>query len=281
MKSFSLYCATETSAYDELILPLLHRMFNLEKLDLYLVISRRISFLDGKSLERNLLNHQPKLNQLTFNIRSTVRLNDQINLLSNKDIQSTFDHFSNKRIISCVDYFSEIKQGQCHIYSYPYRWADYHQITNHFPGEISKYVREISLFDERPFEHSFFLRISKSFPYLKKFTLINEKAQNEKQCGQFDGEDEQLSISEYPHLSLLDLTDAHDDYLEEFLLHTNTSLSNHLYLSVDYQRLKRVTQRFTRNATRNNCRKLRSLGLIGINRVPPRVKDYFPQTNIF
>lgn len=127
-----------------------------------------------------------------------------------------------------------------------------------------------------------FFRISKSFPYLKKFTLINEKAQNEKQCGQFDGngENEHLSIREYPYLSVLNLTEAHDDYLEEFLLHTNTSLSNHLYLSVDYQRLKRVTQGFRRNATRKNCQKLGSLGLIGINRVPLHVKEYFPQTNI-
>lgn len=188
--------------------------------------------------------------------------------------------FQTRESFSSVDYFYEIKQAQCHIYSYPYRWSAYHQITNHFPGGISDYVREISLFDERPFEHSFFLRISKSFPYLRKLTVTNEKAQNEKQCGRFDGENEHLAISEYPHLSVLKLIEAHDDYLDEFLLHTNTSLPNQLYLSVDYLGLKRVTQRFTRNATRNNCQKLRSLGLIGPDRVPRYVQEYFPQTKI-
>jgi hypothetical protein len=68
-----------------------------------------------------------------------------------------------------------MKQGQFHIYSYPYEWKEYHKITNNFPGGISKYVREISLFDEQPFEHYFFLQISKSFPFMKKLTLINGK----------------------------------------------------------------------------------------------------------
>ncbi len=138
---------------------------------------------------------------------------------------------------------------------------EYHKITNHFPGGISKYVREISLFDEQPFEHVLFFQISKSFPFLKKLTLINGKPQNEKQCGKLDDKNEHLSITEYPHRSQLNLTEAHDDYIEEFLVDTKTCLPNNLYLSVDYQGLKRVTQHFTSNTTRNNSKKLRCLGL--------------------
>lgn len=245
-------------------------MLNLEKLDLYLVISGKNIFLNGNHLKENLLNHLTKLNQLTFNIRSTIRLNNEMNILSNEDIQCTFKDFSNNRIVSCVDYFSEMKQGQCHIYSYPYQWKEYHQITNHFPGDRSKYVREISLFDEQSFEHDFFLQISKSFPLMRKLTLINEKAQDKK--------NHHLSITEYPHLSYLNLTDAHDDYIEEFFLQKNTSLPDHLHLSVDYQGFKRVTQHFTSHTTRNNCQKLRSLALIGKNRIPKYVNEYFPQT---
>ncbi|CAF3888150.1 unnamed protein product [Rotaria sp. Silwood1] len=166
LKCFSLYCNTDTFVYDELIIPLLHRMLNLEKLHLYLIIGCKNTFIDGNNLKRNIINHMPQLNILTFNIRSTVRLHNQINLLSNEDIQYTFNDFQNNQIITCVDYFSEIERGQCHIYSCPYELKEYHKITNNFPGGIFKYVREISLCDQRPFEHDFFF-----FKFLNHFHL--------------------------------------------------------------------------------------------------------------
>jgi hypothetical protein len=70
-------------------------MFNLEKLDLDLVICCKNAFIDGNSLKKNIINHMPKLNKFTFNIRSTVRLDNQINLLSN-DIST-----GSKFFISC------------------------------------------------------------------------------------------------------------------------------------------------------------------------------------
>ncbi|CAF3618637.1 unnamed protein product, partial [Rotaria socialis] len=91
---------------------------------------------------------------------------------------------------------------------------------------------------------------------------------------------EHLSIAEYPHLSQLNLTEAHDDYIEEFLVDTKACLPNNLNISVDYQVLKRVTQHFTNNTIRNNCKKLRSLGLIGKCRIPKYVKEYFSHTKI-
>ncbi len=78
-------------------------MFNLEKLDLYLAICCKNALIDGNNLEKNIINHMAKLNKFTFNIRSTVRLDNQINLLSNEDIQYTFIDFPNNQIISCVD----------------------------------------------------------------------------------------------------------------------------------------------------------------------------------
>ncbi|CAF2544542.1 unnamed protein product [Rotaria sp. Silwood2] len=69
----------------------------------------------------------------------------------------------------------------CHIYSYPYTLKYYDDITNNFPGGILIYVRKVSLFDERPFEHEFFLRIQKSFPFMEELTVRNEKRQINKQ----------------------------------------------------------------------------------------------------
>ncbi|CAF3478875.1 unnamed protein product [Rotaria sp. Silwood1] len=198
-----------------------------------------------------------------------------------EDIQYTFNNFQNKQIICCLDYFSELERSECHIYSYPYEWKEYHKITNNFSGETFKYVREISLFDERSFEHEFFFQISQSFPFMKKLTLINEKSQNNKQSRKLDDDNNQhLSIIEYPYLSELDLVEAHDDYIEQFLLDTKTCLPNGIYLTVDYQALNRVTQQFTRNTTQLNCIKLRCLGLNDIFQIPIYVKEYFPYTKI-
>ncbi|CAF3810313.1 unnamed protein product [Rotaria sp. Silwood1] len=218
-----------------------------------------------------------QLNKFTFNICSTVSLHNQINLLSNEDIKYIFNEFQkNKQIISCVDYFSEIERGECHIYSCPYESKEYHKITNNFPGGIFKHVHEISLFDEQPFEHKFFFQISQSFPFMKKLTLINEKPSRN-----LHDNNEHLSIIEYPHLSQLDLSEAQDDYIEQFLVDTKISLSNSFYLCCRLSKvLKRVTQHFARNTTRINCSKVRSLCLIGKCRIPEHMKNIMIVINV-
>ncbi|CAF0723902.1 unnamed protein product [Rotaria sp. Silwood1] len=280
LKCFSLYCDTYTNVYDELIVPLLHRMLNLEKIGLYLIVCGKNTFIDGHDLKKNILNHMPRLKKFIFNIRSTICLRNQINLPSIEDIQHTFKDCPNNQIISCVDYFLESELGQCHIYSYPYVLKVYHYITNNFPGGYFKHVREVSLFDERPFEHEFFVRIAQSFPFMKKLTVNNEKPQNDKRFKISENDNQLLSIIKYPYLIELDLVEAHDDYIEQFLLHTKTCLPNNVHLSVDYTVLKRVTQTFTRNTTRINCTKLKSLDLNGKYRIPKRIKQYFPHTKI-
>jgi hypothetical protein len=127
------------------------------------------------------------------------------------------------------------------------------------PGGLFECVRELSLFDERPFEYEFFFKFLNHFHLWKKLTLINEKPQNDKRSN----DNQHLSNIEYPHLSQFNLIEAHDDYIEQFLVDTKTCLPNSIYPSVDYQLLKRVTKHFTRNTTRINCTKLHSLGLIG------------------
>ncbi|CAF1436633.1 unnamed protein product [Rotaria sordida] len=57
LKCFSLYCTWEIFGYDELIVPVLHRMSNLEKLDLYLIVCQRQTFVDGNQLKINIINH--------------------------------------------------------------------------------------------------------------------------------------------------------------------------------------------------------------------------------
>ncbi|CAF1414465.1 unnamed protein product [Rotaria sordida] len=242
LKCFSLSSAEQLDLYDEIIIPLLHRMSNLE---------------------------------ILMFICSFIHLNNKINLPSNKDIQYSFKDFNYNQIISCVNYFRETQCGECHIYSYPYTLRHYYYIRNNFPGGLFKCVRQVSLYDEHPFEHEFFLRIQKSFPLIEKLTLYNKKRQNNKQYRKSKENIEHLSIVEYPYLTNLTLYNTHYDYIEEFLLDTKTCLTNGVYLSLNYKSLKKVTRNFKRNATRINSNKVNRLHISGEFKITEHLKNYF------
>ncbi|CAF3818585.1 unnamed protein product [Rotaria sordida] len=280
LRFFSLHCDIYTDNYDNLIVPLLHRMLNLEKLDLFLRVNREQGLIDDNELKKNIINYMSQLNKFIFNIYSHHSLPIQIDLPLNENIHNTSEYFHDNQIISCIDYFQEKRYSQCLIYSYPYKLKFYDRISNKFPGGLFKYVCEVSLYDEYPFSHEFFRRISKSFPFMKKLTVINQKAQINKQCMKSKYDDQNLSIIEYPHLTTLDLIEVHDDYVEQFLVDTKTCLPNNVFLFVFYRPLEKVTQNFQREATRINCAKLRHLSMYGISSIPEHVKDYFPHTVI-
>jgi hypothetical protein len=88
-----------------------------------------------------------------------------------------------------------------------------------------------------------------------------------------------ISIIKFDHLTNITLYGAHDDYIELFLDHTKISLSNNVHLNVEFEPLKRVTYHFTRNTTRINCQKLKSLFLNGYG-LPKYARNYFPHTKI-
>jgi hypothetical protein len=238
--------------YDESIVPLLRRMLNLEKLDLYLVIIHKETLIDGNDLECNIINYLSHLKKFQFNIHSFISIDNPINLQPKEDIRHTLRNIENNRIISYVNYYPESRMGYCNIYSYPCsnRMRYYYNVTNNFPGGLYKYVRKISLFDEYSFEHEFFIRISQAFPFMKSLSLTNHIPQKNKQS-----EEPNLSIVQFIHLNELNFDDAHDDYIEQFLVDTKTSLPNNISLGIEYHQLTRVTHDFTRPATRNNCEK--------------------------
>ncbi|CAF3716482.1 unnamed protein product [Rotaria socialis] len=280
LRSFSLYCETDTDLYDDLVVPLLHRMSNLEKLHLHLNVIDRQTFIEGDDLKRNIINHLSRLHSFTFNIKSFASLYNQTDLSSKDDIQQSFKDFKYNQIISCVDDFPTSRYNQCHVYSYPYEWKCYIKITNNFLGGLFKCVHEVSLFDERPFEHEFFLQIAQSFPFMKKLTITNRKAQVNKQRRKTKNEDEHLSIINYNHLTELRFFQAHEDYLEEFLLNTKTCLLNNVYLFVGRELLEKVTDNFTRDALRLNCSKIIYCYSEYITQLEKDVKDYFFHTDI-
>ncbi|CAF4503271.1 unnamed protein product, partial [Rotaria sp. Silwood1] len=252
LKCFNLSCFLETFSYDTLIVPLLHRMLNLEKLGLYIMTYVKERFIDGNSLKEDILYHLTKMKHFDFDIYSNIYMENQLNFPSKEDIQQTFKDFPCTKVISCVDYIHKRKQVQCHVYSYPFLMEFYEQITNNFPGGFYPYVRIVSLYDVHPFEHEFFLQISLAFPLMGRLTLFNYCSQNVKQSIDIN---QNFEIIRYYHLIELDIRQCHDDYTEEFLLHTKTYLHNSISLDIDLESLARITQNFTRNETRINCSK--------------------------
>jgi hypothetical protein len=255
-------------------------MLNLEKLSLYLFVNRK-TYIDGIELKKNIIHQMLRLNKFVFSICTAMLPHNQIDLRSNEDIQHTFNDFQDDQIISCIDCFQEIRlYCECHIYSYPYKFKIYKTITNNFPGGLYKCVREISLMDERPFEHEFFLRIAQSFPLMEKLKVINETPQKNKLCSESKHDNQDLSIIKYPHLNDLILYEVHDDYIEQFLVDAKMCLPIHVNLTIEYEPLRRVTHNFTRNATRSNCAKLNSLYLNAERPSRKLLKKYFPHTEI-
>jgi hypothetical protein len=136
----------------------------------------------------------------------------------------------------------------------------YSAITNKFSGGLYENVRQVSLFDEKPFEHEFFLRIQKSFPLLEILCVKNRKPQSRKQS---NNNHEYLSRIQYSSVSELRMDDVDDDYIEEFLFDSKTYLAKNIKLCIDYESLERITHNFTRESTRINCTKVDKLYLYG------------------
>jgi hypothetical protein len=255
-------------------------MINLKKLALYITIDRVETFIDGNDF-KNIIKHLKQLNTFIFNIRSSISLDHAVQLPSNEQIQDTFTNFKDNQIISCVDYFSKKRTGQCHIYSCPYTMSYYHGITNNFPGGLFKCVREISLFDERPFEHEFFIRIAQSFPSIEKLSLSNRKPQKHKEYQNSKDDNKHFPVIEYPRLTELEFTNVHKDYLELFLDHTKTSLPNNIFLSPDYGPLRKATHNFKRDSMRVNCAKVTQLWISDNFKISQCFKAYFPRVKKF
>ncbi|CAM4894187.1 unnamed protein product [Rotaria socialis] len=277
LKCFSLTCDIGIGFYEESLVSLLHRMSNLEELSLYTSICRFShgkTFIDGNNLKHDIIYHMSKLKKFMFSIHSDILIDQSISLPSNEDIQRTFEDLKDYHIISYVDYFPKENIGQCHIYSYPSRMIYYHNLTNSFPGGLFKFVHRVLIYDERPFEYEFFIRIAKAFPFLKMLTIENRSPQ-------LNEDNQNLPIIEYPHLIHLDLASAHDNYIEQLLVNTKTCLSNYIHLVISYRSLQRVTHNFTRDTMRVNCAKVKYLYVCDKSDVPEQFHVYFPYVENF
>lgn len=262
MKELSLTCLNGTDAYDEHLVPTLQRMIHLEKFSLQTKIYFQPRFIDGNVLKEDILHHMPLLKDFVFDIRSIVSLGGgEVHLQSDEEIRSTLKDLTKHKVISRIDYFRDQREVHCHLHTNPLLSIEYEFISNNFRGELFEHVQYVELFDERPFEHSFFMRIAQSFPSMKRLCVENRTAQQEKQDHQSSNENQHSTKINYHSLQRLVLRWVHDDYIEQFLFDTKTNLSNGLTLICEENQLKRVTHNFTREVTKVNCSKVKSFKL--------------------
>ncbi|CAF3387836.1 unnamed protein product [Rotaria sp. Silwood2] len=257
LKCFSLTCRCFTDEYDTQILPLLRRMSNLEELALSIINENRTTFVDGTQINNEILVHMPRLYKFDFNINTRTALHHLVHYLSSDDIQQSFINIGYQHV-GCILYYIT-GSAVCHVFSLPFMFDYLEFIGNTFPPIIFDHVTMLVLDDIVPFKHEFFIRIARSFPLLKRLSLINFESQSQ-MSNNWNSNDNQLySIVEYPYLISLRIWLAHIDYVEQFLNETKTHLPHLTKLKVDYDQLAVVTNNFTRDTTRLNCAKVKQL----------------------
>ncbi|CAF4498219.1 unnamed protein product, partial [Rotaria magnacalcarata] len=228
-------------------------MIFLEELTLRLNVCDRLTFIDAAQLNNEVLIHLPRLQTLTFNIVTFIKAFNGTSRTPINNIQHTFYNGKNHQLVYYVDFYSRGK-AQSHIYSIPYVLNDLLNISRNFPGGLFSCVRDISLMDiEFPFEHDFFLKISRCFPLLTHLFVFNIVPQQHKRTSQLNATDQISSIVEFPHLTNLRISSRCIDYMEQFLIDTNTRLPHLVELNSHHEHLVIVTDYFTRDATRRNC----------------------------
>ncbi|CAM4778704.1 unnamed protein product [Rotaria magnacalcarata] len=275
LKCFSLICYEQTDAYDSQVIPILRRMTYLEKLTLYIRIHNRFTFVDGTNIHKNILIYMPRLHTFSFYIDTEILFNDSVHHLFDNDIQQTFTNIGYNQIACsancCLNY-----RAICHVFSLPFIFNRLEKINNRFPNVMFNDVTYLMVADAIPFKYEFFIRIAKAFPSLKYFSIINLTSPS----GDFNSNAadniDSRSYIEYLNLASLDVNYVDDYYIEQFLLDTKTHAPRLTEIKVHFDRLQTVTENFTRDTTRYNCRNIKRLIFEKIMNYPKELYLYFP-----
>ncbi len=225
-------------------------MLYLEKLTLYLRVTCQDVFVDPISLINEFSMHMSRLCSFKFYLSSNSNRNDLVRYLSNNDIKQNYMNIGYQEVSNIVCF--TIVTGTYHIFTLPFEFVKLISIGNIFPNIIFNNVIELWVQDAVPFEHEFFLRIAQAFPLLKILS-VSDFSPLSYTVKKSSDNIQSYQIVEYPHLTLLDITRAGVNYIEQFLNETKTHLPSLARLNVFYEELRIITENFTREATRRNC----------------------------
>ncbi|CAF1620641.1 unnamed protein product [Adineta ricciae] len=270
LKCFSFTSFDKTSEYDDLIVPLLRRMINLEELQLYLVVGRKeLPCVDGFGLWYQFLNCMTQLKKFTFNIHTTVRAQWPGTIIpSNEYIQRSFHGRNYPPVTSCVTRRSKLFNYECHIYSLPYDFEYYSDLDNRFQGGMFSKVRQLKMRDSVSFEYPLFKVVARDFPFLQFLCVSNTNPMKDKE--------HTCALITFPYLTLLDLHEAHVDYAELLLLQTKIHLPCLLNLTLELNQLINITNNFTEDPTQFNLKTLKSIDVCASFVRPENFHQYCP-----
>ncbi len=199
----------------------------------------------------------PLLHKFTFHISTETELNYLVHYLSSDDVQRTFTNIG-YQYVSCILHYIT-NSAICHVFSLPFMFDSIEYIGNTFPPIVFTRVTKLLVYDVVLFKHEFFIRIARSFPLLKKLSVMNFESKSQILDKSNSDVNQLNTVVEYPYLISLRLELVHVDYVEQFLNETKTHLPRLIKLTVDYDQLTIVTENFTRDATRLNCVKVKKL----------------------
>jgi hypothetical protein len=149
-------------------------------------------------------------------------------------------------------------------------------IPNKFPNIIFNTVTYLWVGDVIPFKYEFFIRIAKAFPSLKDLCITNGKSPLLNYDSYTADNIDSHSYIEYPNLTSLTVKYVDNYYIEQFLLDTKTCAPHLTKIEVYFNQLKTVTENFTRDATRYNCRNIKQLIFEEKMNYPKEFYLYFP-----
>jgi hypothetical protein len=169
--------------YDDLIVPLLCRMINLEELSLYLSVRRfHSTYIDGIQLYDQFLIYMTHLKKFTFNINTMVSFRTVgVELQSNEDIQRSFIGRGYQQVVSYVHSKASSWFGECHIYSLPYDFEYFVHLDTSFQGGMFHKVQRLEMNHTIPFDDKLFKLISQDFPFLEFLSICNDYPQKDDQ----------------------------------------------------------------------------------------------------
>jgi len=278
MKCFSLKIRYLRYIYDSEIVPLIRRMCNLEKLTLYLCMRNRNKYVDGIQLQNDILIYLEQLRTFVFYISSEISSEHHVSTLLSDDIKRTFTDVKYGEVACFIDHCIS-GLNIYHIFSIPFAFDSLEHLRNNLPNIVFNNVTSLSIIGSIPFKYEYFLRLAKTFPFLKSlhFAHIVPDTLDDSEESKFNY-NELYSAVEYPYLRSLDLLDAYIDYSELFLNESKTRLPNLIELKIGYDALQTLTENFRRDETRLNCINIKRLihqQVYGDNEIIVKPKDYY------
>ncbi|CAF2731684.1 unnamed protein product [Rotaria sp. Silwood2] len=257
--------------YENLFLPVLQRLSNVEYLILLLAIEFKSNtpkhFIDGFDLDKDIISYMPHLCQFHFHIRSILPNASHVEI---DTIRQSF--MKQQQSVDCaIDYFNN-DHGQCQIYSLPFIGTRLDFISNRFPlfdtNKTFSMVTKLLLFDDiQPFESDFFERVSRALPHLKTLDIMNELEQQKKI-------ETTTNNLEFTHLTTLILFDIHLDYAEQLLCRSH--LPSLIELAINNNILLKIIAQ-DQQQTKDNCSRVGTLRTSDpFNHSIDTLRNFFP-----